>query len=227
MSQPLQRQGDVESAHRFAKLETLGFSLGIISSVLILFGFFAVDEGGTELSGTPTDIAYNLASLHSRIVVGSMMGIGGAFALLGFGASLRLRLSREGVTGEWLGSLAFASAILMTLGGIVQGSFRIALAAIVNSNVPADEMLQIWRFDRTTDILIWGAVALVGTMCISSFAVDLFARLLGGAGLTLVAATVVLMPTDRGGAGISLLLWLIVACGFLIARNDRADRTYL
>ncbi|HSG79912.1 MAG TPA: hypothetical protein VLD62_10060, partial [Acidimicrobiia bacterium] len=193
--------------------------LGIIGSVLILAGFFAVDEGGTELSGSLDEVVANLTSLHGRIVVGSIIGILGGLALFGFATSLRIRLSREGAKGDWLGSVVLASTVVTAIGAIVQGSLRIAVAAIVSTNAPPDEMVQLWRFDRTTDVLFWGCLALVVTMCTAAYTVRLLPRALAAVGLVLVLANIILMPTDHGGVGLTLLLWLIAACSSLITRS--------
>jgi len=155
------------------ELERIGWWLGIIAPILMIVGFFAVDEGGTELSGSATEVVDHLASLHGRIVIGSMIGILGAFALLGFVASLRLHLSKVSLRGEWLGSVAFGFGLVMVTGAIVQGTFRLAVNAIVDSGVPPDEMLPLWELDTVMAILVWGAVGLVATMCISAFAFGL------------------------------------------------------
>ena len=118
------------------QFDRAGWWLGIIAPILILVGFFAVDEGGTELSGSTTEIVEHLDALHGRIVIGSMIGILGAFALLGFVASLRLHLSKTGARGEWLGLVAFGSGMIMAAGAIVQGSFRLEIDAIVDSGMP-------------------------------------------------------------------------------------------
>lgn len=201
------------------QLETRGWWLGIIASVLILAGFFAVDEGGTELSASLDEAVAHLVSLHGRIVVGSIIGILGGLALFGFAASLRIRLSREGVKGDWLGSVVLASTVVMAIGAIVHGSLRLAVAAIVSTNTPPDEMLQLWRFDRTTDVLFWGSLVLVSSMCTAAFSVRLLPRALAAVGVVLVVANMILMPTDHGGVGLTLLLWLIAACSSLIARS--------
>ena len=201
------------------ELETRGWWLGIIASVLIVAGFFAVGEGGTELPASLNEAVAHLVSLHGRMVVGSIIGILGGLTLFGFAASLRIRLSREGAEGDWLGSVVLGSTVVMAIGAIVHGSLRLAVAAIVSTNAPPVEMLQLWRFDRTTDVLFWGGLALVATMCTAAFTVRLLPRALAAVGVVLVVANIIMMPTDRGGVGLSLLFWLIVACGSLIARS--------
>lgn len=201
------------------EVETRGWWLGIVGSVLIVAGFFAVDEGGTELSGSLDYVVAQLVSLHGRMVVGSIIGILGGLTLFGFAASLRIRLSREGVEGDWLGSVVLGSTVVMAIGAIVHGSLRLAVAAIVSTNAPPSQMVQLWRFDRTTDVLFWGGLALVATMCTAAFTVRLLPKALAAVGVVLVVANIIMMPTDRGGVGLSLLLWLIVACGSLITRS--------
>lgn len=201
--------------------ERVGWWLGLIGPMLILVGFFAVDEGGTELSGSTSEIVEHLSGLHGRIVIGSMIGILGAFAVLGFVASLRLHLSKAGVGGEWLGMVAFGSGMIMAAGAIVQGSFRLAVDAIVDSGGPPDEMLSIWELDTVIAVLVWGGVGLVATMCISAFAIGLLPKPMAGVGVVLVVATIALTPTDHGGISLTLLLWLSTASGLLAARSGR------
>ena len=201
--------------------ERVGWWLGIIGPMLILVGFFAVDEGGTELSGSTSEIVDHLSGLHGRIVIGSMIGILGAFAILGFVASLRLHLSKAGVGGGWLGLVAFGSGMIMAVGAIVQGSFRLAIDAIVDSGGPPDEMLSIWELDTVIAVLVWGGVGLVATMCISAFAIGLLPKPMAGVGVVLVVATIALTPTDHGGISLTLLLWLSTASGLLAARSGR------
>jgi hypothetical protein len=185
--------------------------------MLMLIGFFAVDEGGTELSGSTADIVDQLASSQGRIVIGNVIGILGAFALLGFVASLRSHLSTTSV-GAWLGSLAFGSGVVMAVGAIIQGSFRLALRAIVDSEVPPDEMLPLWELDTVIAVLVWGAAGLVTAMCIAILAVGLLPRPFAWVGAVLVAVTIALTPTDHGGVSLTLLLWLTAASIGLLAQ---------
>ena len=207
------------------QFERVGWWLGIIGPILILVGFFAVDEGGTELSGSTTEVVEHLAGLHGRIVTGSMIGILGAFAVIGFAASLRLHLSKTGARGEWLGLVAFGSGMIMAAGAIVQGSFRLAIDAIVDSGVPPVEMLPIWELDTVIAVLVWGGAGLVASMCMSAFTVGLLPKPLAGVGVVLVLATIALTPTDHGGVSLTLLLWLSTASGFLVARSTRPTPT--
>jgi hypothetical protein len=213
------QQGEKTPTDRSTTFERLGLWLGIIAPVFMVGGFFAVDEGGTELSGSGAEIVAHLASIHGRIVIGNMIGVLGGLALLGFVASLRLRLARAGGQGEWLASVAFASGVIMAIGAIVQGTLRLAIASIVSSDLPHDEMLHLWKFEGVIAILAWGAVGLVAIMCVSAFAVRLIPRLLAGVGAVLVTATIVLTPTDHGGVSLTLFLWLIAASSFLILRT--------
>lgn len=102
------------------QVERVGWWLRTVSPVLMVIGFFAVDQGGNELSGSTTEIVDQLASSQARIVIGSMIGILGAVALLGFVAALRSRLSTTSL-GSWLGSVAFGSGVVMVIGAIIQG----------------------------------------------------------------------------------------------------------
>jgi len=207
-----------------AGMVRVGWWLGIVGPLLILVGFFAIDEGGTELSGSTADIVDHLSALHGRIVIGSMIGILGALALIGFAASLRLGLSRGDTRGEWLGFVAFGSGLIMAIGAIVLGSFRLAIASIVDSGKAPDEMLPLWELDTVIAVLVWGSVGVVTTMCIAAFTANFIPKVLGGVGALLVAGTVALTPTDHGGVSLTLLLWLVVASGFLITRQRRTIR---
>lgn len=207
------------------QLEAVGLWLGIVGPVLILVGFFAVDEGGTELAGSTLDIVEHLDGFHGRIVVGSTIGILGAFALLGFVASLRLHLSKMGARGDWLGSVALASGVIMSIGAIAQGSFRLAISAIVDSGVAPDEMLPLWELDTVSAVLVWGSAGLVATMCFSALSFGgVLPRPLTLVGVVLVVASIALTPTDHGGVSLTLLLWLSIASGMLVASSGKEAR---
>ena len=114
----------------------------------------------------------------------------------------------------------------MAIGAIIQGSFRLALRAIVDSDVPPDEMLPLWQLDTVIAILVWGAAGLVTAMCVAIFAVGLLPQLFAWVGAVLVTVTIALTPTDHGGVSLSLLLWLTAASAGLLARPvpSRAKR---
>ena len=99
----------------------------------------------------------------------------------------------------------------MAAGAIVQGSFRLAINAIVDSDVPPVEMLPIWELDTVIAVLVWGGAGLVATMWISAFAFGLLPKPLAGVGVVVVVATIALTPTDHGGVSLTLLLWLSTA----------------
>lgn len=210
-----QRQETSEASSN--EVERVGWWLGALAPMLMLIGFFAVDEGGTELSGSTSEIVDQLASSQWRIVIGNVIGILGAFVLLGFVASLRSHISTT-VVGAWLGSLAFGSGVVMAIGAIIQGSFRLALRAIVESDVPPDEMLPLWQLDTVSAPLVWGATGLVAAMCVAIIAVGLLPQPFAWIGAVLVAVTIALTPTDHGGVSLTLLLWLTAASAGLLAR---------
>lgn len=211
--------------HRF---DRVGRWLGITAPVLMVLGFFAIDEGGTELpDGSITDIVGHIDLNHGRMVVGTMVGMVGAVLLVGFVVSLRMRLAREGREGELLALMAYAFGLIMAIGGFVQGSFRLATRAVVDPDVPAEAMLPLWRLGHVSDLLFWGALGLVATMSASAFRIRLLPKPIAWVGVVLTSAGVVLIPTDHGGVGIGLLMWLVVACALPAGRvgpaNSRAD----
>ena len=214
------RQREETSQGGSTQMHRIGWVLGVIAPVLMMVGFFAVAEGGTELSGSTSDIVSHLSDLRPRIVIGSVIGILGAFALIGFAASLRIWMSGTDGRGEWLGTVAFGSGLIMATGAIVLGSFQMSVAAIVGSGGPPDEMFPLWELDSVIAILAWGAVGLVATMCLAAFTINLLPKLLAAIGAVLVAGTVALSPTDHGGVSLSLLLWLMAASIVLLARKE-------
>ncbi len=93
--------------------------------------------------------------------------------------------------------VALASGVIMAIGAIVQGSFRLAIAAIVNSDLPPEERLPLWRFDPAMVVLLWGSAGLVATMCLSAFTVSLLPRVFGGVGAVLIAASGILVARSE------------------------------
>ena len=73
---------------------------------------------------------------------------------------------------------------------------------------------------HVTDALFWGMIALVVTMSIAAFAVQLLPRAMAVIGLALSVAAVALSPTDHGAAAVALQPWLVVAC-VLLLRQER------
>lgn len=196
----------------------VGWWCGIAASVLISAGFFAIDEGGsTGPDGSIDVLVREISDNRGRIVVGSLVGMLGAVVLVGFVASLRMRLAREGSTGELLGLVAYAFGLVMTVGAFVHGSFRLATTTAHDPRVLTDAMRPLSMLkEHVTDVLFWGALGLVATMSLGSFLVRLLPKVLAWVGVVLAAATLALLPTDHGGVAAALFPWMIVACAFLV-----------
>lgn len=203
-----------------SRSEKFGVWLGVVAPVVIVVGFFSVDEGGTALpDGSTAEIVRSLENLHARMIIGNTLGMLGGLLLVGFAASMRTHLAKAGPSGESLGAAALAFGTVMTVGALVQGSFRLEVAAIVTSGVSPDAMLPLWTLERTADVLFIGAAGLVATLSIGAFALGLLPRSLGYLGAGLVTTTIILVPTDHGGVGLSLFLWLSAASGFLLSKS--------
>jgi hypothetical protein len=215
------------SADRSDELDLIGWLMGLAGLVLIFAGFFVIDPGGWNGPDSPVrELAAELTDNRTRIVAGSTVGIVGALALVGFFASLRMRLAREGPKGELLALVAYAFGIIMTIGAFVHASFRMATSAPIDPNMLTDAVLPLSMLkEHISDLFMIGALGLAATMSVSSFVVGLLPKPFACVGVVLVAATVALIPTNLGVGGLALFLWLIVACPVLIAR-DRAASTH-
>ncbi len=209
------------STDRSDELDLIGWWLGLAALVLMFVGFFIIDHGGWLGPDSPvSELAAEITDNRARIVAGSTVGIVGAFALVGFVASLRMRLAREGSKGELLALVAYAFGIVMTIGAFVHASYRMAISAPIVPNVLADAVLPLSILkSHITALFMLGAVGVAATMSVSSFVVGLLPKPMAWVGVILVAATVALIPTDYGVGGLALFLWLIVACPILIVRD--------
>jgi hypothetical protein len=203
-------------------LDLVGWWLGLAALVLLFAGFFFVDHGGSLGPDSPvSELAAEITDNRTRIVAGSTVGIVGAFALVGFVASLRMRLAREGSKGELLALVAYVFGIVMTIGAFVHASFRMAISAPIVPNVLADAVLPLSILkSHITALFMLGVVGLAATMSVSSFVVGLLPKPFAWVGVVLVAASVALIPTGLGVGGLALFLWLIVACPVLIVRGQ-------
>ena len=201
----------------------VGWWCGIVATVLISVGFFAVDPSGSTPADGPTNVLVREITDNSgRIVVGSLLGMVGAMVLVWFAASLRVRLARDGQIGEMLGLAAYAFGVVMTVGALAHGSFRLATTTVSDPRVLAEAMRALAMImEHVTDILMWGAIGLVGTMSLSSFLVGLLPRMMAWIGVVLSASAVALTPTDHGGVGAALLPWVVVGCVVLLREGDR------
>jgi hypothetical protein len=213
------------STDRSDELDLIGWLLGLAGFLLMFAGFFIVDHGGWLGPDSPVgELAAEITDNRTRIVAGSTVGIVGAFALVGFVASLRMRLAREGSKGELLALVAYAFGIVMTIGAFVHASYRMAISAPIVPNVLADAVLPLSILkSHIIALFMLGAVGLAATLSVSSLVVGLLPKLFAWVGVVLVAATVALIPTGYGVGGLALFLWLIVACPVLIVRDLTAS----
>ena len=209
------------STDRSNSLDLIGWWMGLAGLVLVFAGFFVVDPGGWNGPDSPVrELAAELTDNRTRIVAGSTVGIVGALALVGFVASLRMRLAREGSKGELLALVVYAFGIVMTIGAFVHASYRMATSAPIDPNVLADAVLPLSMLkEHISDLFMIGALGVAATMSVSSFVVGLLPKPMAWVGVILVAATVALIPTGLGVGGLALFLWLIVACPVLIVRD--------
>ena len=210
------------STDRSDELDLIGWWLGLAALVLIFVGFFVIDHGGWLGPDSPVnELAAEITDNRTRIVAGSTVGIVGAFALVGFVASLRMRLAREGSTGELLALVAYAFGIVMTTGAFVHASYRMAISAPIVPNMLADAVLPLSILKaHITALFMLGAVGVAATMSLSSLVVGLLPKPFAWVGVVLVAATVALIPTDIGVGALALFIWLIAACPILIVRGQ-------
>lgn len=204
------------------RVEQIGWWCGIVSPVLIVAGFFSIDEGGTTPSdGAIGDLVHEIVSSHSRIIAGSLVGMVGSLLLVWFGSSLRSRLSEDN-RGVFIGAAGYGFTIVMTTGALGHGAFRLGLTSIEDSELLAEAMRPLAILgSHTLDVFVWGMVGLAIAMAIGSFAIHLLPRTMGLIGALLSIGVIALAPTDHGGVGIALLPWLSVASLFLLRRSRR------
>jgi hypothetical protein len=209
------------SQDRSSGLDLIGWILGLAGLVLIFVGFLVVDHGGWLGPDSPVrDLAAEITSNQTRIVAGSTVGIFGALVFVGFVASLRMRLARDGSRGELLALIAYAFGLVMVIGAFVHGSFRMATSATIEPNMLADAVLPLSILkEHVTDLLMIGALGVAATMSISSLVMRFLPKPFAWVGIGLVAINVVLIPTNLGLGGLALYLWLMAACLILIARD--------
>jgi len=220
------------SQDRSSGLDLIGWILGLAGLVLIFVGFLVVDHGGWLGPDSPVrDLAAEITNNQTRIVAGSTIGIVGALVLVGFVASLRMRLARDGSKGELLALIAYAFGLVMVIGAFVHGSFRMATSAPVEPNVLADAVLPLSILkEHVSDLLMIGTLGVVATMSISSLVMRFLPKPAAWIGIGLVVINVGLIPTNLGLGGLALYLWLMVACLVLIAQDgsmltDRVSRS--
>ncbi len=209
------------SQNRSSGLDRIGWILGLAGLVLIFVGFFIVDHGGWLGSDSPvSDLAAEITDNRTRLVAGSTVGIVGALVLVGFVASLRMRLARDGSKGELSALIVYAFGIVMVIGAFVHGSYRMAISAPIEPNLLADAVLPLSILkEHIIALFMLGALGVAATMSISSLVMRFLPKPFAWSGVVLVAAALALIPTGLGIGGLALFLWLIAACLVLIAQD--------
>ncbi|HJQ76438.1 MAG TPA: hypothetical protein VJ948_04155 [Acidimicrobiia bacterium] len=209
------------SQNRSSGVDRIGWILGLAGLVLIFVGFFIVDHGGWLGPDSPvSELAAEITDNRTRLVAGGTVGIVGALALVGFVASLRMRLARDGSKGERLALIVYAFGVVMVIGAFVHGSYRMAISAPIEPNLLADAVLPLSILkEHIIALFMLGALGVAATMSISSLVMRFLPKPFAWLGVVLVAAALALIPTGLGIGGLALFLWLIVACLVLIAQD--------
>jgi hypothetical protein len=150
----------------------------------------------------------------------------GALLVVWFAAALRVRIARRGGAGEVLAPVASAFGAVVCVGALIHGSFRLMCATVDSRAVLAASMPALAVMGaHVTDVLGWGVVGLAVSLCAATFACRVLPPTMAYVGGVLVAAAIVLVPTDHGGVGLGLLLWLAVAAGMLARGYDATPAT--
>jgi hypothetical protein len=209
------------SQERSSGLDLIGWIMGLVGLLLVFVGFFIVDHGGWLGPDSPVnELAAEITDNRTRLVAGSTVGIVGALVLVGFVASLRIRLARDGSKGELLALIAYAFGIVMVIGVLVHGSYRMAISAPIEPNLLTDAVLPLSILkDHIIALFMFGAIGVAATMSIGSLIMRFLPKPFAWVGVVLVVATLALIPTGLGVGGLALFLWLIVACLVLIAKD--------
>ena len=209
------------SQNRSSGVDRIGWILGLAGLVLIFVGFFMVDHGGWLGPDSPvSELAAEITDNRTRLVAGGTVGIVGALALVGFVASLRMRLARDGSKGELLALIVYAFGVVMVIGAFVHGSYRMAISAPIEPNLFADAVLPLSILkEHIIALFMLGALGVAATMSISSLVMRFLPKPFAWLGVVLVAAALALIPTGLGIGGLALFLWLIVACLVLVAQD--------
>jgi hypothetical protein len=211
----LTEQGHATAPERHA------YHAGLLGLVLMFAGFFAVDEGGSEPATAPAAVLVREITDHeTRIVIGSILGMVGAALLVWFASALPARLARAGGHGEIVGRTAHSFGVIMAAGALIHGSFRLACASAADPVALTDAIralavLHGW----STGVLAWGAIGLVLTLSVATSVHRILPTGFAYAGALLAVLTVALLPTDHGGVGLALFVWLGAACWVLSGRS--------
>lgn len=212
-----------------SQVERIGWWCGIAAPILIVAGFFSIDNG--ENKGTPPDgpisaLVDEVVASPGRIIAGSLVGMIGALLLIWFGSSLRTRLDRQGDSGPLTGLSAYGFSIVLTAGAFLHGAVRLSLTTVDDRAILAEAMRPLAMLGSIgMDVLSWGAIGLVLTMSIGSFAVQLLPKTMAIVGVLSSVAAIAFTPTSRGGFAVMLLPWLLIASALLLRRGRSVQRS--
>jgi hypothetical protein len=197
----------------------IGWWCGLAGTVLVVAGFFAIDDDGTaDADGPVAFLVHQAIHGHGRTIVGVAVGTLGALLLVGFGAELRSRLSAN---DDLLAHAGLAFATLAAAGGILHGSLRLAIASVRNPTALGEAMRTLTVLgEHSRDLLFWGVVGLVATVSLAALRSRLVPRPMAWVGLALVAGTLALAGTDHGGVAVAMFPWLAVICLQLLTRPE-------
>jgi hypothetical protein len=203
-------------------IDKIGAGIGLVALLMVFVGFFVIDGGGSNGPDQPVlDLAAEITAIRGRIVAGSTVGIVGGMLFVGFVASLRIRLARAGLIGDFLSLVAYTFGVVVTIGALVHGSFRMATSVVTEPNRLVDAILPLSILkEHITDLMMLGIIGLVVVMSISGFAVNLLPRVFAGIGIGLVVTTIALIPAGLGVGVIAIFFWLMAACAVLIGNES-------
>jgi hypothetical protein len=208
-------------------VEQIGWIAGVVAPVLLLAGFYIIDEGGAaSVDESTMTLAREITDRHGRIVIGSVVGMLGGSLLVLFASAVRIRLARTGDRGELLGLSAFAFGVVTIAGAFLHGSFRLANATIRDPVLLAEAVRPLAVLnEQIAGVMFWGVLGLVTVLSWAAFSHRILPRSLALTGAVLVAGTVALVATDHGGVSLALLPWLTLS-SLLLARRNRTSTQY-
>lgn len=203
-------------------VERIGWWCGIVAPILLLAGFFSIDDGENVVF--PDDpinaLVEDVVANTGRIVGGSLVGMIGALLLVWFGSSLRTRFGRQGDWGLMTGLSAYGFIVVMTAGAFLHGAFRLSLTTVNDRGILAEAMRPLAMLESVgMDVFSWGAIGLVLAMSMGSFGIQLVPKAMAVIGVLLSVAAIAFTPTSRGGFGVALLPWILIASALLLRRG--------
>lgn len=205
-----------------SRVEIGGWVAGIGAVILVIAGFFAIDAAGATPPDGPVGVLVaEILEAPGRILVGAAVGSVGSALFVWFGATLRNRMGRAGGAGTITGSIAFGFAVIACGAGFAHAGFRLALTSVDDPLVLGEAVraLAIVSSQAMT-VLVLALIGLAVTMCAGGWAIRLLPRTMSAVGLVMALAAIVFVPTDRGGFGLLLMLWLVVACALMLRRRS-------